>query len=363
MAHFNIIWIVVSIKNATWDEQTDIDWSAQVTNRPMGPPRGQRPPTILIAISWLRRLLATGIIPILGIFGNSMTTFLLMKTKLRSHPTSIYMLALSITDSLCLIMAVIIIIPASWFSAPWNSDVMCKIPDYIMRASGETSSWVLACMSVERSMAIAMPLKSRSLLSRSKNKIVVLCCTGVVWAYFTYTLVLNSGSPRGGCTFNYNEYFTVWTRYILDYGVFILLPGVTILVANIVIVVTLVRTRDKFLIEGQNKRDSTTSSMIAMLLAASVAYLVLKTPYHLYTILVPVAGEQGRTVATSTIDWAAVGLGLVGAAQLMNHGINFYLYVITGREFRRVLKRSVCGRSKKSNLELSTMKTVSSTID
>ncbi|ELU09615.1 hypothetical protein CAPTEDRAFT_209965 [Capitella teleta] len=114
---------------------------------------------------------------------------------------------------------------------------------------------------------------------------------------------------------------------------------------------------------GQNKRDSTTSSMIAMLLAASVAYLVLKTPYHLYTILVPVAGEQGRTVATSTIDWAAVGLGLVGAAQLMNHGINFYLYVITGREFRRVLKRSVCGRSKKSDLELSTMKTVSSTID
>jgi hypothetical protein len=201
------------------------------------------------------------------------------------------------------------------------------------------------------------------LLSRGKNKMAVAFCALAASAYFSYALVLYRRGP-GGCVFHFNAYFTVWVKYILDYGVFILLPGLTILIANIIIIATLFRTKSKKLKEGQDKKDAASASIVAMLIATSAAYLILKTPYHLFIVLVD--SHQGDSVSrngSAVYSWEDVGLALTGSAQLINHGINFYLYVLTGREFRKILGQTLCKRMGRGDLEMSSIRTVSSVMN
>jgi len=79
-----------------------------------------------------------------------------------------------------------------------------------------------------------------------------------------------------------------------------------------------------------------------MLIVVSVAWLLLTTPYAVFTLFQPTYSKDPQTVAIQKLTRCICFL-----LMYVNHAINFLLYCLTGRKFRAELKEmlsSVCPR-------------------
>jgi hypothetical protein len=202
-------------------------------------------------------------------------------------------------------------------------------------------------------VAIISPLKARQMQSRTKKALLIVGCMCVVLAYTSYN-IWGYHDINGRCTFLFNQYFTPCLRYSLDYGVFILLPGLILL-----IIASLLRSKSKKLTEGQQGEkglDKETRSLIAMLIAASMAFIVLKTPFHIVLAIAPY-----KTLSfyqeSAKLAGGRLAFGITLWMQQANHAINFYLYILTGSEFRRALvsliRRLFCGHKEQLSTDRS----------
>ena len=73
--------------------------------------------------------------------------------------------------------------------------------------------------------------------------------------------------------------------------------------------------------------------MTYMLVVVCVAWLLLTTPYAVFTLCVPSFSRDRRTAAVQMIVRVLCFL-----LMYVNHAINFVLYCLTGRKFRAELK-------------------------
>ena len=131
-----------------------------------------------------------------------------------------------------------------------------------------------------------------------------------------------------------------WFGFILSYS----LPFISLLVMNTVIIHTL-RTRSKNIIrrsggqgqpegEGQSKDQPMKSSerqITITLLLVTFVFLILVTP-----VCIMVLYAKYTDVRKSAYTFAGYYLfyNVALKAYYTNHGINFFLYVISGRKFR-----------------------------
>ena len=122
-------------------------------------------------------ILRDRVTPILGLAGNLLAIILLRRPRFRTFPSSFFMVLLAVLDSGTLISGHFVFPNTPRYA--WY----CKVVRFTTRVCGESSSWILALMSAERCIAIAMPLRSKKILSSKGNKIsaalailFVACC-------------------------------------------------------------------------------------------------------------------------------------------------------------------------------------------
>lgn len=277
------------------------------------------------------------ITPAFGIIGNILSIIIFTKTRLRNHPTSLYMTAIASLDLLMVLsLTSMIEIPRSIAGIVPSNDIHCRLYPFAVRANAEASNWVLACMSVERCLAIANPLKAKLYLSKSRNIALIFGSIIMMYAYQFYNLVLNV-SDGSKCVFKFTKIFSPWVRFGMDYGFCIIAPGLIIFFANAIIIKSMFNAKsDSLRANKTSKSDSVAKSLLAMMVSVSVAYIILKTPYHLYIVLVP-HEPMAYMVSSHSLALSRLGIALLAWMQYLNNCINFYLYVLTGREFRSEL--------------------------
>lgn len=310
-------------------------------------------PASIVALWWDRILLAV-VSPMLGLVGNAVSIILLTRTRLSGHPTSIYMTALAGVDFATIAIGTSIFeLPRAMFNMQPTSAFYCRIGHYLVRVCAESANWILACMSVERCLAISMPLRAKIFIKKSRNIACIILSIVTIALVHSYNLFLYS-HQSGICYIAYNKYFTKWIRYGIDYGFCILLPGAIIFGANLVIIVCMMRSNSKSLRADVNKDkiDSTTKSLVTMLISISIAYLVLKTPFHILMVLVKIDGMFYYT-STEKMAIARLGATITIWMQYFNNCINFYLYILSGREFRVEFLKMFCSCFRKDKNELS----------
>jgi hypothetical protein len=314
-------------------------------------------PAGLVAL-WWESIVLTIMNPVLGLIGNFLTVVLLLQPRLKGHPTSQFMIAVAIFDSLSLISATFLQhVPQAYYHRTPRG-LACKLSHFLVRFNAESSNMILASMSVERCVAITNPLRARQMQSRTKKALLIIGCMCVVLAYTSYN-IWGYNDINGRCTFVFNQYFTPELRYALDYGVFILLPGLILFVTNMIIITSLLRSKSKKLTEGQQDDkglDQKTRSLIAMLIAASMAFIVLKTPFHIVAVLAPFK-TMSFYQESAKLAGLRLAFGITLWMQQANHGINFYLYILTGSEFRGALisliRRLFCGYKEQTSIDRS----------
>ena len=215
--------------------------------------------------------------------------------------------------------------------------------------TGDIAIWILVAFTVDRFVAVCFPLEKAEICKARKAYMI---CLGIVLAavaknvhvFWTRGMVyeLQDGVmvPVDVCGKPY-LYFSIFVRPWIAFTLVTGVPFSVIGVCNASIIKALLRARK--LHRQQNIRTTqqkTYYQMTIMCLGASCAFLVLVTPSIVLLI--------GKPYWTSRDDPNVVydiAKAINNQLVYVNHSINFFLYCLTGKRFRRELFRLCCSNS------------------
>ncbi|KOB68312.1 Neuropeptide receptor A18 [Operophtera brumata] len=294
----------------------------------------------------------------MGIIGNVLSITVFFKSKLRGQSTSQYLSALAISDTLFLLQLIPPWLKAVRASRVFARDGFCQTFVYFSYVSSAYSSWLVVAFTVERCVAVLYPLRRARMCTvrRARTLIaaVAACCLAV------NTPVLLFAVPRGDeCNIDCELMEHAARFNVVDTIFSFTLPLTIITVLNIWIMIGVCRlsrarghlikdesksrprgarraTREHAHLPGRRTRSTLQRSqqrITRMLLIVSSVFVVLNLPAYSMRI---VAYANNMSSHEYSGRWAAlqqICLLFFNA----NFGINFFLYCMTGQNFRRAL--------------------------
>ena len=207
------------------------------------------------------------------------------------------------------------------------------------------SSLLLLSMTFDRLYSIIRPHKAASFNTVKRAKITIVCIIIISVSYniphlFVAANVNWECVPYGGALGTVLGEIYYWMSFVIQF----VIPFVLLLVMNSIIIHK-IRTRSVFKQEasssgdpnsGENsKTKNSESQMFAILLSVTFAFLLLTTPSYVFFLYVRIVD-----FSATPEKFARYYLFYNSAHKMSisNHGINFFLYVISGQKFRTDLK-------------------------
>ncbi len=285
------------------------------------------------------------IVLIFGFVGNSVTIVLMRKTK-TPVTTRAMLTTLAISDNIYLVGNLPTIIAEKYFNAVFYelSTAICRYWAFIGVFCNSVSYWTVACLTVERCIAVAQPFKLRIIQSLKKHLLALsallfYCLTWAIVVTIDHQLVEifdNEGNNIG--TFCQTVILLPYIEEI-DLNVNTLVPLCIVLVGNVMLCVFLKKHRSKMstIQSPQNSRTSHKDSRLFLTtLAVSLALVIFSVPSALYfSVGEHIIGPEKYTNPNNTFylfqdSWSYT-----------NFGINFYLYVAFTKSFRETVRQTI----------------------
>ena len=226
---------------------------------------------------------------------------------------------------------------------PW----VCRIHTFMVYWLAHVCSWLIVGMTWQRTVVILCPF-NLALRDRMNNcfaygyvTIVPMLLAGMnVYFLVTHDILLADGAYR--CT-GLPEYetFSRAVRWV-DLVFASILPFFLILIGNVLIIYRLVRSRKKRKHITKNNPGQKGLGMTAVLLIISFTFLITTLPISVY--LTSIQFFQSRSPLMRLLSTIFMFLSYV------NNCINFYLYIISGKKFRKELAKMLgCKKSRFTN--------------
>ena len=251
---------------------------------------------------------------------------------------------------------------------PPNQYRYCTLLVMFVYASVQCSTYFIVAMSFERFYSIIRPHKAASFNTVKKARIIIMSIIVFSFSYYSPYLFIGANDGRN-CIPNrfasdnvYGKLY-FWTSEIVDF----ILPFLSLVKMNSVITHTL-RQRSKLNFmrsEEQGKNDDRNSKnrnsekqVYSILFLVTFGYFILTFPGKaLRFYLTFYKGHSAKYYAgLHLLDQAG------GKLYYTNHGINFFLYVMSGQKFRTDLKNMFLSKKKAKEL-LKDINTVSSAVN
>ncbi|XP_025105716.1 uncharacterized protein LOC112571120 [Pomacea canaliculata] len=294
-------------------------------------------------------LVGMPVIMVLGTFGNIMILLIQRREYSSSHSSmSILFTCLAISDLTSLWFD-----PLFWWLEALDVFIyysfLWKIRMFVIYLTGHTSASILVTMTTQKAVSILWPHRVKVMFTAriAKN----LMCGGLVFFLLinshllygvTVILPTNTSTPRCFDMYvssEYAEFFNnVWGW--VDTFFSSLVPVLLLLVANSVLIrkvgQSLQEARKRFSTGNADRlrsREKKTSSMTVTLIATSVTFLLLTSPYSVYFVFRErlFAGADKDTDIADANDLAFAVLHLLWIG---NNSVTFYLYCLTGAKYR-----------------------------
>ena len=211
-------------------------------------------------------------------------------------------------------------------------------------------------MTFDRFYSIIRPHKAASFNTVKRAKVTIICIISFSILYNVPHLFVSDHNgwqclPYGNALGKPYGEFYYWLSFTINFAV----PFVSLLMMNSVII-NKIRNRSRFVSknnkeEGQGKDkgqgQSSKSSEIqvyAILLLVTFGFLILTTPAYMFFLCVMIIDFFSSPIMFARYY---IFYNFAQKAQYTNHGINFFLYVISGTKFRTDLLRLFkCGTRK-----------------
>ena len=234
----------------------------------------------------------------------------------------------------------------------------CRIQMFNLHVSTFCSNYLLITMTFERFYSIIKPHKAASFNTVRKARVTIVCIV-VGFTSYSAPLLFIGGTYGKFCVSNRFASETIlgelyyWLTEIFSF----LVPFIFLLTMNSVIIHTL-RKRSKQNIsqltgqgttEGQNSKGKhSEKQIVTMLLLITFVFLTLSVPTR--ALLFYLNFSRGNTSFYYAGYHLFYQVGEI--TYLTNHGINFFLYVLSGQKFRTDLRNLFMSKKQGKNESL-----------
>ena len=302
--------------------------------------------------------MGTPLVVLIGIPGNILS-FLVMKSRRYRHKSySHYLCTLAIFDSLVLIGRYLQRVDHMMLGTVNRSlydgygDAACKIHNFAEHVCYLMSSWLVLCMTMERFIAVNFPFKKET-YCRPRSAVTVILVVFAIMSYSQIFRLIVIEKFKGQCTApeKYLHIYTVMHIYLYQVGFQFLIPALLILFFNMSILYKIRKLRNEVTRHGHthqghnnyNRAHSKRHKTTLMLLVVSFTYLVTLLPLVLISLILHIAFSLDKATAVYLFVKLSDLGRLFELFSEVNYGINFYIYVMSGAQFRYEL-RYMCSR-------------------
>ncbi|KAI0229930.1 Galanin receptor type 2 [Lamellibrachia satsuma] len=295
-------------------------------------------------------ILASPLMFCIGILGNSLSLVVFWRLGFGRSPTNVYLSCVATADNCVLLLGLLPqwLKQTGFFVLQELCPIACKVRYFCTFTSGDTARWLLAVFTVERAVAVRFPLRSfRATRGRSVLALCmcVLGCACVKNAHLFWTrgavVDADTGKLKWNCGWTPGyKHFESFVRPWIAFSVVSVAPLVVILISNAVIVRVLIdRQRMNIIMTNAERKFRQTTFMC---IAVSVAFFVCVTPNFALLIWRPywkaAVSDRSALYVTSAVS---------NLMLYANHSINFFLYCLTGKVFRKELVDTFSGPPRK----------------
>ena len=226
----------------------------------------------------------------------------------------------------------------------------CKPTYFVYYFSQHYSAWILTIMTIERCISVLWPLQSKKLCTVRNAKLISIVI-GLVFLIFDGQWLITITVKGGYC--DYIDGISVVYQKIynkIDASLYCYVPFILMMMANLIIISKMMLARKnankvadigvsadpKGKALSKNARKTT-----IMLLSVTLVFCFLTMPVSTYYAATPNVPPLAHALL--------VNLGY------LNHGINFWLYCLTGSKFRAEVLKIIPCKCKKSSVHISTI--------
>jgi hypothetical protein len=230
------------------------------------------------------------------------------------------------------------------FNMHTYSNFGCKMFLSLWHVFGCISAWLIVAFSIERAFIVWFPLKRALITKRKRSAIIVVIsfmsiCVSIHRFILVKTYVVASVDSCWYLADDLREVFILWQ---IDSIFFTYLPCLFIIIANIFILLGVVRA--KRAVSGKAKGQSQEHKIIVSLMLISIFYIIFMLPasasfsYMLYCLIYPF--EDNFIFSLNNI------VTFFDEFSMFNYSFNFIIYGCTLPFYRKEAYAMLCTRKR-----------------
>ena len=307
-----------------------------------------------------------------GLIGNTLSVLVFSSKPMRVISSNFFLLMLALSDSFYLISVFLAKLLATLRCLHFkdtqadilnHSDILCKLLHFFSDLFSDYSSMLILCFTIERVIAVYVPLKFKEICTLRRAKIIslsLLFAIVVLIAPYHFIMIgLHEEFPVCIVSLNWEVEFTV--AYMVEALIFRIVPVFVIAVLNIFIIVRVtevaqIKKRRKanqsamnnahHATELQNgvrkkqRREDKSMQLTVMLILVSTSYILAYLPVLIHFVLWKLMRSDVITLSASGME---IGQKYTSTLYIAGFAINFFLYTIGGKIFRDQLRDILCG--------------------
>ncbi|CAF3879752.1 unnamed protein product [Rotaria sordida] len=321
--------------------------------------------------AWWLNHIGTLVVFIIGFCGNLLCLLVLCHGRLRRNSYTQYLIALAIVDTGAILCEALVALDelqqyqsVDRRTLIQHNILSCKLYYYIRYIFYSMSSWVIVALAVERLVAIRFPLWSKhicNVINARRILFLILLFTMIIQSYHfivkgldcsSSSITLSKQNCRCKTLPGYAKIDIFLTIYFWRLILMTLLPLTIIITANILIMNKLFNEHS--LIDHTNASANSRHKTILlfkisrMLVILSSIYLLLHVPGSTLEIMKFMFVNVFRICNAKWEYYIFITHDIFDLLTNFNYGINFYLYIISGKHIRNELIRIFKHRSFRS---------------
>ena len=217
-------------------------------------------------------------------------------------------------------------------------DAFCRLTIFFEYWLKWTPVWCLVIITLERALAILFPHKVQLWVT---NMRIGLCTSIVSFLLFVTSLLQAIFSKyRYGnrtCLDKNIAYVVMSTDLVLGF----IFPYTFIILGNGLIIVTMFRNQARSRLGHTSSRQPHRLQLTITLVIVSVAFLLLTIPTIVFDYIPNEVRLNSRQEMLYDLARGFFISELVKVLDYLNNGINFWIYCVTGRQFRKKLAKKL----------------------
>lgn len=283
-----------------------------------------------------------------GNIGNLLTIAIFAQREQRRNPCSLYLLAMTICNLICLDVATIpIIFSLDHMDIRTNYPIACKLQYYIRHTLSQMMRTykILAC--IDRYALSSMEARIRS-FSEHRMAFHLILLSAVFWSLSVVPFAYERTIENNQCDIHSHLLALIYTIYYLIFAG--ILPPLLILIFSFLLMQNLKRMRTQIQSQSPKSNREGNSSMnilrkrdrdlMKMVLIEVMFYVISTTPFSFYLVYKIIADDFAKGEEQKEIE-AFINYLTQSFLMYLNTALPFYIYVTTSPSFRRELRKKI----------------------